>query len=135
MAVKTYMKPTLAIVAREIAAFMNERGLEREEFSLVGSWQERTGRISLLLGTTRNVDWFDWYQNIIGRLRSSFAEVGTPEAAWNIGLVVLTRTQDELYSSFRLTDGEEDVTDFLESTIGHTWDQLKASPTATAAPG
>lgn len=135
MALKAYMKPTLRRIAREIADYVALRGLRRNEIALVGAWSEHTGRISLVLGTTKDVDGSDWYSNILARLRESFSQAGDPYATWNVGLVIRTiEDEDQLYSSFRVTDDEEDVTDFLESTIDTAWAEREHAPASAADP-
>jgi len=135
MAVKAHMRPALELIAREIAAYTKEQGLKRSEFSLSGAWQERTDRVSLVLNTTKSAPWFSWYRDIIRRLQSTFEKAGAPEATWNVGLVVQTdRDQGELHSGFRLADGEEDVTDYLEAIIEKEWPNLEPSHTAIIVP-
>jgi hypothetical protein len=130
MAIKAYVRPKLKRIAREIAAFAASRGLKRSQFALVGAWRERTGRISLVLGTTAGVDHSDWYSEILARLRESFTEAGDPYATWDVGLVIREiEDEDRLYSDFRVNDDEEDVTELLESTLDSAWNELKAPAT------
>ncbi|WP_165066031.1 hypothetical protein [Paludisphaera rhizosphaerae] len=135
MALKAYMRPTLRRIGREIADYVALQGFRRSEFALVGAWSERTGRISLVLGTTKDVDGSRWYSDILARLRESFTQAGDPYATWHVGLVIRTiENEDQLYSSFRVNDDEEDVTDFLESTIDAAWADRKPASASAADP-
>lgn len=135
MAVKGYLKPTLTRIARVIVAYAKEQGLERSDFALAGAWQESTGRISLVLTTTKNVEWFAWYKGILEKLQSSFEAIGVPDATWNVGLVILTgRNPDQLYSRFQLAGDEEGVTDDLESMIDAAWAERKPASASAVDP-
>ncbi|WP_165245267.1 hypothetical protein [Paludisphaera soli] len=129
------MRPTLRRIAREIAAYLASQGLERTDFALVGAWNERTGRISLILGTTRKFDDSRWYSDILDRLRASFTEAGDPYATWHVGLVIRSiEDEDQLYSNFRVNDDEEDVTETLETTIDAAWAERKPPAAAASDP-
>lgn len=126
MAVKAPMRPVLGRISREIVDYTRAQGLDRSEFALVGAWDERTDRISLVLGTTRPVDGSRWYADILARLRKSFEDVGQPWATWNIGLVIRrVRDLDRVYLEFRTSDEEEDVTGLLESSADAAWGEAK----------
>jgi len=128
MAVKAPMRPTLRRVSRVIADYARAQGLDRSELALVGSWNERTDRISLVLGTTRSLDELRWYSEILAGLRKSFEEIGRPWATWNIGLVF--RRVDDLervYLDFLIGDEDEDVTGLLEDGVNAAWDSSQTS--------
>lgn len=127
MAVKAPMRPTLGRIARVIADYARVQGLDRSEFALVGSLNERTDRISLILGTTRSLDELRWYSGILENLRQDFGEIGRPWVTWNIGLV-FRRVDDleRLYLNFVIGDDEEDVTGLLEDGVNAAWDSWQA---------
>jgi hypothetical protein len=125
------MRPVLGRVSREIVDYVRAQGLDRSEFALVGAWNERTDRISLVLGTTRPVDGSRWYSEILSRLRESFDAAGQPWATWNIGLVIRSvRDLDQLYLGFRIADDEEDVTALLEDGVEAAWG-AKSAPSVS----
>ncbi len=122
MAVKAPMRPVLRRISREIVDYARAQGLHRSEFALVGAWNERTDRISLIVGTTRPIEGSKWYAEIMSRLRASFDAAGQPWATWNIGLVLRSvRDLDQVYLEFRIGDDEEDVTGLLESSAEAAW--------------
>jgi|GEM_PF-1464403 len=127
MAVKAPMRPTLRRVSRVIADYARAHGLDRSEFALVGSCNERTDRISLILGTTRSIDEPRWYSEILENLRKDFEEIGRPWVTWNIGLV-FRRVDDleRIYLNFLIGDDEEDVTGLLEDGVNAAWDSWQA---------
>lgn len=133
MAVKAPMRPTLGRISRVIADYARAQGLDRSEFALVGSCNDRTDRISLVLGTTRPLDELRWYSEILENLRRDFEEIGRPWVAWNIGLVF--RRVDDLervYLDFLIGDDDEDVTGLLEDGVKAAWD---SSQTRSASAG
>lgn len=127
MAVKAPMRPVLKRISREIVDYARAQGLNRAEFALVGTWNERNDRIRLVLGTTRPIDGLKWYTDILARLRKSFADAGQPWATWNIGLVIRwVRDLDQVYLDFKVADDEEDVTGLLEGNAEAAWDTPQA---------
>lgn len=130
MAVKTPMRPTLRRVSQVIADYARAQGLDRSEFALVGSWNERTDRISLTLGTTRPLDEPRWYSEILAGLRESFEEIDRLWVIWNLGLVF--RRVDGLqrvYLDFLIGDDDEDVTGLLEEGVNAAWNASRAPST------
>lgn len=135
MAVKAPLRPVLKRISRELVDYARAQGLNRSEFALVGSWNERTGRISLVVGTTQPIDGMRWYSEILAKLRESFGEAGQPWATWNIGLVIQwVRDLDQVYLDFKVGDDEDDVTGLLESSAEAAWDASQSSPASASEP-
>ena len=125
MAVKSSLKPLLRDIAGVIGDYVRHEGVSRDEVALLGSWNERTDRIGLLLVTTRHAmvrDMSRWYAEILDKLRQALDSVGEVPATWNIGLVLRwtadIRRDIERYSA---PDDEEDISEILNTELTSHW--------------
>jgi hypothetical protein len=113
MAIQTALRPIARKIAESVRTFASSQGLPREDFVLVGAWDERTDHIRLFLGTTRQIDGRQWHAGVHEALRQTFAD--HPWIPMNISLVVQNvRNLDDVYYNFPLAEDEEDLTDLLE---------------------
>jgi hypothetical protein len=115
MALKTSLRPIARRISEAVESYATSQGLSRGDYALVGSFDEKTGRISLTLGTGRQVDERRWYADILQAIRRSFP--GDPQVTMHIGLVI-QRVQDldEIYANALAGDDEVDLTELLERT-------------------
>lgn len=125
MAVKSSLRPLLRDIVEVIGDYVRQEGLNREEITLFGSWNERTDRIGLLLVTTRHVmlrDMSRWYAEILENLRQALDTAGEVPATWNIGLV-LRWTADirREFERYNAPDGEEDISEILNTELTSNW--------------
>jgi hypothetical protein len=113
MALKTSLRPVMRRIAEAIKAYASDQGVERSEYALVGTWNERTDRISLMFGTERGIDERQWYSGILQAIRQAFSD--QPWITRNIGLVVENvQNLDEVYLHFMGGEDEIDLTELLE---------------------
>jgi len=113
MALKTSLTPVARKIAEAVDAFASSQGWARDEYALVGTWDEKTGRISLILGTDRQIDERQWYSGLVQAIRRAFSE--QPWITRNIGLVVENvQNLDEVYLHFSSEDDEFDLTELLD---------------------
>lgn len=113
MAIKTSLRPFAHRIARAVESYASSQGLAKSDYALAGTWNERTGRISLNFGTVCRIDERQWYAGILQSLRQAFSD-----QLWvvmYIGLVVeKVHSLDEVYLRLPLGDDEEDVSELLE---------------------
>ena len=113
MALQTALRPIARKIAEAVRTFATSQGVAREDYVLVGAWDQRTEHIRLLLGINHEVDRFQWHAGIKQALREAF-----PDHAWiltTINLVVWpVRDLDDVYYNFPLAEDEDDLTDLLE---------------------
>jgi hypothetical protein len=113
MALKTALRPLVRKIAKAIEKYASDQGLARSDYALVGSWDEKTERISLVLGTDRRIDERRWYAGILQALRESFAD--NPWITMHIGLVVENvNNLDDVYIQLAGAEDEVDLTELLE---------------------
>jgi hypothetical protein len=113
MAIETSLRPVARRIAQAIEDYAAAQGWQRGDYALSGSWNERTGRISLILGTARRVDERKWYSGLIQAIRQAFAD--QPWLTRNIGLVVENvQNLDEVYLESPGDDHEIDLSELLE---------------------
>jgi hypothetical protein len=113
MAIQTSLKPIASRIAEAVKAYAASHGVPKEDYALVGAWDERTDHIRLVLGSTRPIDVRQWYVDIRQALRQAFADY--PWIVSNTGLVVQNvRNLEDVYFGFRIADDEVDLTDLLE---------------------
>jgi len=113
MALKTSLRPVARKIAEAVKAYASSQGWARDEYALVGTWDEKTGRISLIFGTDRQIDERQWYSGMLQAIRRSLSE--HPGITRNIGLVVENvQNLDEVYLHFPSDDDESDLTEMLE---------------------
>lgn len=113
MALKTPLRPIVKKIAHAVEAFAVREGIPTDDYAIVGSWNEKTGRIRLILGTDRRIDDRRWYAGIVESIRQTFAD--EPWVTRNIGLVVQNvQNLDDVYAQFPTDDDEVDLTDMLE---------------------
>lgn len=113
MALQTALRPIARRIADAVRAFASSQGVPREDYVLVGAWDERTEHIRLFLGTLHEVDGFRWHAGIHQSLRQAFAD--HPWIPMNISLVIQkVRKLDDVYYDFPLAEDELDLTDLLE---------------------
>lgn len=117
MAVKSSIRPLLRRIVDVIAGYVDDQGSHREDFAILGAWNERAERIRLVLLATNprlSGDFQRWYGEILDRFRRDLDEPGLPPVSWNIGLVLSwSANRDEAIGNFVVTDEEEDVTEIL----------------------
>lgn len=113
MALKTSLRPLAKKIAEAVKKYAERQGFQTGDYALVGTWDERTDRISLVFGTNRQIDDRQWYSGIIQEIRKVFPR--SPSITTNIGLVVeKVQSLDEVYYHFSGSEGETDLTEFLE---------------------
>ena len=113
MALTTSMRFVAGRIARAVEEFAVAEGFAPGDYALVGSLDERTGRISLTLGTDRPIDEKRWYAGVLQSIRRAFNS--TPEVMMYLGLVIQrVEGLDDLYASFLLGEDEVDLTELLE---------------------
>jgi hypothetical protein len=113
MALQPALRPIARKIGDAVRAYASSQGVPKEDYVLVGAWDETTDHIRLLLGTTRQIDGRRSDAEIREALRQSFAD--RPWIPTNTSLVVQNvRNLDDVYYSFRLAEGEYDLTDLLE---------------------
>jgi hypothetical protein len=111
------IKSSLSLIARRISqavrASTAAQGLAPGDFALVGSFDERTDRISLTLGTDRQVDERRLYSDTFLQIRRLFPEF--PQITMHVGLVIRSvQNLDEVYLDFNGAEDELDLTEMLE---------------------
>jgi hypothetical protein len=113
MAIQTALRPVARRIAEPDRTFASSQGVPREDYNLLGAWDERTDHIRLFLGTTRQIEGRQWHAGIHQVLRQAFSD--HPWIPMNIGLVVRNvRNLDDVYYNFPLAEDENDLTDLLE---------------------
>jgi hypothetical protein len=113
VAIKTPLRPVARRIAQAVRSFATSQGLVDGDYALAGSWDEKTGRISLVFGADRPIDEKLWYAGILESLRKTFAD--HPSVVMHIGLVVENvRSLDDVYLRFPSDEDEDDLTDLLE---------------------
>ncbi len=113
MAIKASLIPFARKIAKAVDKYVSDQGLTKGEYALVGSWDEKTDRISLILGTGRRIDERQWYSGTLHAIREALADY--PWMTRNIGLVVENvRNLDEVYLESPGGEDEVDLTELLE---------------------
>jgi hypothetical protein len=112
MAIKT----SLRIIARRISDAVrraaSNQGLLPGDYALAGTYDEKTDRISLRLGTDRPIDERRWYADTIMEIRRSFPE--NPQITIHIGLVIRgVQSLEEIYWDLTDSEDEQDLTELL----------------------
>jgi hypothetical protein len=115
MARETPLRPIAREIARAVESYALSQGWARDDYALVGTWDEKTDRIWLVLGTDRQIDERAWYSGILQAIRRSFSK--NPSITSNIGLVVENvQNLDDVYLQFRGSENETDMTEMLEAS-------------------
>jgi hypothetical protein len=113
MALKTSLRPIARKIGKAVKSFASSQGWAKDDYALVGTWDEKTGRIRLVFGTDRQIDERQWYTGIIQAIRQSFTD--NPWITRDIGLVVENvQNLDQVYLHFPSDDDEVDLTDMLD---------------------
>jgi hypothetical protein len=113
MAIQTALRPIARKIAESVRAFATSQGVSREDYVLVGAWDQRTDHIRLHLGTAPQIDGRQWHAGIHRALRQTFAS--HPWIPMNISVVIENVPDlDDVYLRFPLSENEEDLTDLLE---------------------
>ena len=113
MALKTSLRPIARKIAEAVDSYASSQGWAKDDYALVGTWDEKTDRIRLVVGTDRQIDERQWYSGIVQAIRRSFSD--SPWVTRNIGLVVENvQNLDQVYLHFPSDDDEVDLTDMLE---------------------
>jgi hypothetical protein len=116
MALKTSLRPIVRKITEAIAGFAASQGLSKDDYALVGTWDEKTDRISLVFGADRLIDEQQWYSGIFEAIRQAFAT--EPWRMRDIGLVVENvQILDDVYRQFSVDDDRYDVTDLIERSL------------------
>ena len=115
MALKTSLRPIARKIAKAVESYAVAQGWAKDDYVLVGTWDERTDRIRLVFGTDRRIDDRQWYAGIFQSIRQSFSD--SPWVTKNIGLVVENvQNLDQVYLHFPSDDDELDLTDMLHAS-------------------
>lgn len=113
MASTTSLRPVARRIAEAVEAYASSHGLPKGDYALAGTWDNKTGRISLVFGADRQIDERQWYAGILQTLRQAFLD--QPWVVRNTGLVVENvRNLDDVYLQFPPSEDEEDLTGMLE---------------------
>jgi hypothetical protein len=113
VAIKAPLIPFVRTIADAIDKYASEQGFGKNDYAVVGTWDEKTDRISLIFGTDRQIDERQWYSGILRAIREALADY-----SWmtrNIGLVVENvRNLDEVYLESPVGEDEVELTELLE---------------------
>lgn len=113
MAIQTSLRPIARKIAEAVEAYASSRGMARDDYALVGAWDERTDGIRLVFGTDRKIDERQWYAGILQEIRRTFAD--HPWITMNISFVVENvQNLDDVYLHFPSGEDEVDLTELLE---------------------
>jgi hypothetical protein len=113
MALKTSLRPIARKLAEAVEAYASSQGVPRSDYALIGTWDEKTERISLIFGTHHQIDERKWYSGILQAVRQAFSE--DRWIAMNIGLVVENvQNLDDVYLHHPGGEDEIDLTEMLE---------------------
>lgn len=113
MANKTSLRPIARRISKAVETVAQAEGLPSNDYALVGTYDEKTERISLTVGTDRPIDERRWYERILQEIRRQFPEA--PEITMYIGLVIRRVTNlDEVYWDSYVGENEIDMTELLE---------------------
>jgi hypothetical protein len=113
MALKTPVRPIAKRIAEAVKSYASSQGWAKDDYVLIGTWNEKTERIRLVFGTDRQIDERLWYSGILQSIGQSFTDA--PWITRNIGLVVENvQNLDRVYLHFPSDDDEIDLTDILE---------------------
>jgi hypothetical protein len=117
------LKPSLRFVAKRIAEAVERsaqgQGLAQGDYALAGTYDEKSDRISLTLGTDRKIDDRRWYADTLQEIRRAFPEA--PQITMQIGIVVQKVTNlDEVYLNSMAAEDEFDLTLLLERSGPHS---------------
>ena len=112
MAVKISMKLVARKIGEAVRAFGAGEGLNPDEFAIAGTFDERTERFYLVVGSSRPIDKYKWHPGILNAIRKEFA--GDPTITSRIVLVIRNVSRiDQVYHEMIIGDDEVDVTDLF----------------------
>src|SRR3954471_10910405 len=111
------IKSSLRLIARRISEAVKEasarQGLAPGDYALAGTFDEKTDRIYLRLGTDRTIDQDRWYADTLQEIRKSFPDFN--QITLHINLVVRkVQNLDEIYWDYGDGESELDMTEMLE---------------------
>lgn len=110
------IKKSLRVIARRLSESVRKaalkQGIPRDQFALAGTYDEKTDRISLRLGTDHPVDERRWYADALQEIRRAFPE--DPQITYHIGLVIRkVQSLEETYWDATDSEDEHDLTELL----------------------
>jgi hypothetical protein len=115
MAVKASLRLICQRISKAVRKATAAHGILPGDYALVGTFNERTDRISLTLLTDCSMDDRRLYADIIQEIRRSFPE--SPEFTMYIGLVIRNgRNLDEVYLDSGGAEDQVDLTGMLEQS-------------------
>lgn len=113
MALKSSLRLVVQRISEAVKRYASAQGWRKDDYALVGTFAEKSDRISLTLGTARQVDERQWYAGILQEIRKSFPEY--PQITMHIGLVVRNVANlDEVYLDALVGEDEIDITEQLD---------------------
>jgi hypothetical protein len=117
MAIKSSLRIIAKRIAQAVQLALSNHKLSTDHYLLLGTYDERSERISLTLGVDQLVDEGRVYAEILDELRQEFRE--WPNFTMHIGLVIRQVSKlDEVYydDSLGSLNGDEefDLTDMLQ---------------------
>ena len=116
MASKTSLRPAIRKIGEAVYTYATSQGFAKNDYALAGTFDPNSDRISLFLGTDRQIDEREWYGGILQEIRKSLSDY--PWMIRNIGLVVENvNNLDEVYLHFASAEDESDLTELLERSM------------------
>src|SRR5438128_555586 len=113
MAVTTSLRLISKRISEAVRRSTAAHGILPGDYALVGTFNERTDRISLTLATDRSIDDSHLYADTIQEIRRSFPE--SPQLTMYIGLVIRkVQNLDEVYFNSGDAEDKVDLTGMLE---------------------
>ncbi|QEH33376.1 hypothetical protein OJF2_18770 [Aquisphaera giovannonii] len=117
MAIKT----SLSLIARRISDSVRRaaarQGLAEGDYALAGIYYDDSDRISLRVGTDRQIDDRRWFADAMNEIRQAFPE--DPTITYFIGLVVRkVKNLDEVYWDTSDSEDAQDMTELLNRPRG-----------------
>ena len=113
MAIKTSLRLIAREVSKAVKAAAQAKGLTTSDYTLFGSFDEKTDRINLVFFTTRPVDDRRLYADTFQELRRAFPH--DPQITLYIGMVIRkVQTEDEIYRDSLGAEDETDISSLLE---------------------
>ena len=113
MAIKTSLRPIVSRISEALRRSTTSQGMLPGDYAIIGSFDENTDRISLLLGTDQSIDSGQLYADSLQEIRRSFPE--DPQFTMHVGLVIRkVQNVEEIYYDSIAGDDEIDLTELFE---------------------
>jgi len=112
MAVETPLRIVTQRIGDAIRSFVAGEGLDRDEVAIVGTLDEPTERIYLVVGSYRKIDERRWHSGIMNAIRKEFPDA--PGLTSRLVLVVRNVSRiEQVYREMIVGDDEVDITEML----------------------